>query len=172
MIKVHTTVKHVTPYCNPNVEDLQRFGRFVFFCVRVLIVGVLSLSSPSSKKSSSRKKSCCVSVPRVLQQVVHCKTHLLKGGTATHKCWCVKVIIPINCTELKRPHIFPPLLLHFKSLTAFFAEDEQKLCSCLLHAHVHMCHEANQLVSDGGANLWPALHIFQWGKYLKKRYKA
>lgn len=32
-----------------------------------------------------------------------------------------------------------------------------------------MCHEANQLVSDGGANLWPALHIFQWGKYLKKK---
>lgn len=107
MIKVHTTVKHVTPYCNPSVEDSQRFGRFVFFCVWVLIVRVLSLSSPSSKKSSSRKKSCCVSVPRVLQQVVHCKTtHLLKGGTDTHKSWRVKVIILINCTQPKRPHIF------------------------------------------------------------------
>lgn len=30
-----------------------------------------------------------------------------------------------------------------------------------------MCHQANQLVSDGAANFWPALHIFQWGKYLK-----
>lgn len=80
----------MTPYCNPSVEDSQRFGRFVFFCVWVLIIRVLSLSSPSSKKSSSRKKSCCVSVPRVLQQVVHCKTtHLLKGGIATHKSWCV-----------------------------------------------------------------------------------
>lgn len=25
-------------------------------------------------------------------------------------------------------------------LTALFTEDEEKLCSCLLHAHVNMCH--------------------------------
>lgn len=52
-------------------------------------------------------------------------------------------------------------------LTAFFAEDKEKLCSRLLHTHVNMCHKANQLVSDSGADLWPDLHIFQWRKYLK-----
>lgn len=56
----------------------------------------------------------------------------------------------------------PPLLL-----TAFFTEDEEELCSRLLHTHVNMCHEANQFVSDGGADLWPDLHILQWGKYLE-----
>lgn len=53
-------------------------------------------------------------------------------------------------------------------LTALFAKDKEKLCSRLLHAHVDMCHEANQLVPDGAADLWPVLHILQWRKDLKQ----
>lgn len=52
-------------------------------------------------------------------------------------------------------------------LTAFFAEDKKKLCSCLLHTHVHMCHQANQLVSQRGADLWPDLHVLQRRKHLE-----
>lgn len=52
-------------------------------------------------------------------------------------------------------------------LTAFFTENEEKLRSRLLHAHVDMCHQADELVSQGGADLWPDLHILQWRKYLQ-----
>lgn len=61
----------------------------------------------------------------------------------------------------------PPPPMTRPLLTAFFAEDKEKLCSRLLHTHVNMRHEANQLVSGGGADLRPDLHIFQWGKYLQ-----
>lgn len=64
-------------------------------------------------------------------------------------------------------HFFPLADRRSPSLTTLLAEDEEELCSRLFDAHVHVGHETDQLVSDGGADLWPDLHIFQWGKYLR-----
>lgn len=52
-------------------------------------------------------------------------------------------------------------------LTAFFAEDEEKLRGRLLHPHVHVRHQANQLVPQHGAHLWPDLHVLQRWKHLE-----
>lgn len=53
-------------------------------------------------------------------------------------------------------------------LTALFAEDEEELCRRLLHAHVHVRHQADQLVPDRGADLGPDLHVSQRRKHLQQ----
>ena len=58
------------------------------------------------------------------------------------------------------------------SLTALLAEDEEELSGTLLHAHVHVCHEAHQLVPDGVADLRPHLCLFQRGKHLGRHRGA
>lgn len=63
-------------------EHLQGLCRFIFLCVWVFILGVLSLSSASCEKSSSHQQSCRVSISCVLQQVVHYET-----TPQTHKMW-------------------------------------------------------------------------------------
>lgn len=62
-------------------------------------------------------------------------------------------------------YLFPPGH-QSPSLTTLFAEDKEELCGALLDAHVHVGHETDQLVSDGGADLWPDLHILQRGQHL------
>lgn len=70
--------------------------------------------------------------------------------------------IVVSQTPLSRSSLLPPP-------TAFLAEDKEELRRRLLHPHVHVCHEADQFVPDGGADLWSVLHVFQWGENLKKQ---
>lgn len=144
-----------TPGCSK--ELIQRFRRFVLLRVGVFIFRVLSLSSPSCEKSTSHQEPRRISVSCVLQQVVNYRM------TSPKQLECIEVSRVVDAVSHQ-------MCLISHSLTTFFAEDEEKLRSCLLHSHVNMRHKANQLVSDGGADLWPDLHIFQWGKYLKEHF--
>lgn len=122
----HTCCEHAD-----MAEHAQGLCRFVFLCVRVLVFGVLSLSSPSGEKSSSHQQACSISIPCVLQQVVYCKM-----TPQIHK-----VTFKMGCTVVKIAHsflYFLPLLEH--PLTTFFAEDKEKFCRRLFHTHVNMCH--------------------------------
>lgn len=136
------------------------FHRFVFLRVGVLVFRVLGLSSTSCQESSSHQESCCISVSCVLQQVVHYKRAATTQGLSYARRRNAEVTVARSCPWAPQPR---------HQLTAFFAEDEEKLCSCPLHVHVNVCHEANQFVSDCGADLWPDLCIFQWRKYLKRQ---
>lgn len=71
---MHTHYCIVSSWHQINNNHSQGFCSFVFLCVRVFIFRVLSLSSPSCKKSSSHQESRCVSISCVLQQVVYYKT--------------------------------------------------------------------------------------------------
>lgn len=61
----------------------QRFSRFVLFSVGVFVIWILCLSSPPCQQASSHQESCCVTIPCVLQQVVHWKNRGGQGISTT-----------------------------------------------------------------------------------------
>lgn len=126
----------------------QGFCRFVLLRVRVLVLRVLSLASPSCQKTASHQESRCVPISSILQQVLHYKRKAQPQGMRKWlgQRWSCSLIH--TCSD---PHL---------PLTTFFAENKEKLGRALLHACVHVCHQADQLVPEGRADLWSHLHIF------------